>query len=108
MMSRLLMPNPTTGESIVPLKNGAVDLDRAYSESLKLVPEIWDEVQAEQRAAERKAESERAQRARYASSSLTPRAPGGNNSVGAPKRKTGSTSVRDSIAAAMTELAENR
>ena len=103
MMSRLLMPNPATGESIIPLKNGAVDLDSAYAESLKLVPEVWAAVQAEERAAERKRNNDEAARKRYTSSSLTPRAPGGNNNIGGAKKR-GSQSVRDSISAAVDEL----
>jgi hypothetical protein len=103
MMSRLLMPHPTTGESIVPLKNGAVDLDSAYAESLKLVPEVWAEVQAAERAAERKAESERAQRARYSSSSLRPASPGSGSST-APKKRGGMKTVRDSINDALLEI----
>ena len=105
MMSRLLMPNPATGESIIPLKNGSVDLDSAYAESLKLVPEVWAAVQAEQRAAERKAESERAQRARYSSSSLRPASPGSNSNTSGAKKRGGPTSVRQSLEAAMDELA---
>jgi hypothetical protein len=105
VMSDLLMPNPQTGRAIVPLKNGAVDLDESYRQACLLLPDVRDEIQAEERAAERKAESERARQARYTSSSLRPASPGSNSNTGGAKKRGGPTSVRQSLEAAMDELA---
>jgi hypothetical protein len=87
----------------VPLKNGAVDLDGAYQFACAADPEIREQLYAERSAAERKRQSEQAERARRSSGSLAPFAPGSNNAIG-PKKRTGSRSVRDSIADAMEEI----
>ena len=88
----------------VPLKGGNVDLDGAYAFACAADPEIREQLYAERSAAERKRQSEQAERARRSSGSLAPFAPGSNNSVG-PKKRPGSRSVRDSIHEAIDEAA---
>jgi hypothetical protein len=66
-------------------------------------PELSGQMVAEQVKAKLKAESERAQRARYTSSSLRPASPGSGSST-APKKRSGAKSVRDSINEAMLEI----
>jgi hypothetical protein len=87
----------------VPLLNGKVDLDGAYQFACAADPEIREELYKERLGAERKAQREQAEKARRSSASLSPFAPGSNNSVGAPKSKRG-RSVRESILDAQDEL----
>ena len=67
------------------------------------MPEFRAAIQAEERAAERKAQLSEAARKRYSSCCLTTRAQGGNNNMGGANKR-GSQSVRDSISAAVDEL----
>ena len=90
----------------VPLKGGAVDLDGAYAFACAADPTIREEMITQRIASERKRQSEQADRARRSSASLSPFAPGSNNSVGAAKNKRRGVSVRDSINAAMDEVAD--
>ena len=91
---------------ICPLKNGAVDLDNAYSMAVRMDPTLGEQMITERIASERKRQSEQAERARRSGASLSPFAPGSNNSVGAAKNKRRGVSVRDSINAAMDEVAD--
>ena len=102
MMSQLLQPNQY-GQSVIPLKNGSVDLDGAYTYACRLLPDVFAEVQAEERGAERKAQREQAEKARRSSGSLVPGAPGSGSST-SPKKRSGAKSVRDSINEAMLEI----
>jgi hypothetical protein len=102
-MSTLLQPNQY-GVSVIPLTpEGHVDLDGAYRAAVAMDPELSGQMVAEQVKAKLKAESERAQRARYTSSSLRPASPGSGSST-APKKRSGAKSVRDSINEAMLEI----
>ncbi len=114
VMSDLLQPNETTGRSVIPLKDGAVDLDSAYLAAVKLVPEVWEAEQASAKAAEeakvkaaaeakKKADAEAAEKAKRASASLTPGAPGTGSSAGGAKPKKGK-SVKESLMDSIEEL----
>ena len=111
---RKTMANLIMSQTVPPLPNGNADLDKAYDMALWALPEVRAKVQAEQQtkaeearktkiAAEKKAQQELADKARKASGSLVPGAPG----TGAPpaKAKKGK-SVRESIMDARAELAE--
>ena len=89
----------------VPLKGGAVDLDGAYQFACAADPEIREQLYAERSAAERKRQSEQADRARRSSGSLSPFAPGAGSTIGSAKKRPGSRSVRDSIHEAIDEAA---
>lgn len=95
------------GRGLVPLKEGKyVDLDAAYDKALYYDPAIREEVLAEQRkatddarkakeAAEKKAQQERADKARRANVGLGPSAPGTAVAQGGQKAK--GKSVRESL-----------
>ncbi len=114
-MGFLLSPDPTTGQAAVPLKDGRVDLDEAYSQAVWMDPEIrqemWDEKQAAEAAARKakqeaavKAQQDKAAQARKTATSVTTSAPGGEISRKQSPAK--GTSVRDSLKAAISELAD--
>src|SRR4029077_10540555 len=94
----------------VPLKNGQVDLDRAYEMAIYADPNVRTKVLAAEKeaerkaavakaAAEKKAQQEAADKARKAAVSITGAAPGTPGTPGKPtgKRKT----VRESLNEAM-------
>jgi hypothetical protein len=72
------------GSGAVPLKNNAVDLDRAYEICCWGDPSIRAQLQAEQQSKAAAASREQAKQARYASSSLRPTSPGSNNAPPSP------------------------
>jgi hypothetical protein len=108
LMSRLIE------SGIVPLRDGQVDLDAAYEHAVYSSPEIRAQLQATERqkaaaAAEAKAKAERtaqqaaADRARGASRSLAPSAPGAGGAVVAGSRPKKGMSVKESLMAAIQE-----
>lgn len=119
LMSQLSRPGPNGEPPVVPLVGGQVDLDGAYAAAIKLHPEVAAKIQVEaaektakeatdKAAKDAKDRAAKLARARNASSSLRPGAP----SMGAPSGKPNlngksgsgqSTSVRDSIRAAIEE-----
>lgn len=114
-MGTLLTPDPNTGQSMIPLKDGKVDLDAAYEAACRMNPEInqqlWDaelKRRDEARKAEElnklKAQKGAAEKARRASGSLTSSAPGAaaaRNQAAASKGK--GKSVRESLNEALGE-----
>lgn len=101
--------------AIPPLPNGTADLDKAYDAALFAVPEVRQQVLAEQQKAaedarkvkaeaEKKLQAEQAAKARKAAGSISPSAPG-NPTLPQDKRKKGK-SVRESIMEAREELTE--
>ena len=106
-MSTLLQPNPVTGLSVIPLTpEGHVDLLGAYNAAVAMDNELSGQMVAEQVKAKLKAESERAQRARYTSSSLRPASPGSASNTTGAKKRVGGKSVNESIHEAIAELRE--
>jgi hypothetical protein len=115
-MGYLLSPDPTSGQALIPLKDGKVDLDEAYSQAIWMDPEIRQEILAEQQvqadAARKskqteaiKAQQEKSEKARRASGSLVTSSPG--SEVGRRGSAPGkSVSVRDSLKAAISELSD--
>jgi hypothetical protein len=111
---RHLMAN-LIGSGAVPLKDGKVDLDRAYEMAIYADPTVRSQVLTAQQeelkkqavakaAAEKKAQQEAADKARRAAVSVSGAAPG---VPGAPAKVTGKRkSVRESINDAMTQLAD--
>lgn len=114
-MGHLLTPDPTTGQSVIPLKEGKVDLDAAYEAACRMNPEInqqlWD-AELKRRDDERKAEElkklqaqkAQAEKAKRASSSLTSTAPGAPATRNQPAPKSKGKSVRESLNEAMLEV----
>jgi len=100
-MSRLI------GTGVVPLKDGAVDLDGAYAVACRMDETINKEMYEAERAAERKAQTDVAQRARRAAASLSPTSPG-STAGSAAKPKTRGKSVRESLQDALAEAREAR
>jgi hypothetical protein len=92
----------TIASGQVPLKNGEVDLDAAYAFACRAHPEISEQMFAERAAAEKRASSDAAKRARQASASLRPTSPGSIS--GGAKPKSGGRSVRESIRDSIEEL----
>ena len=93
------------GRGILPLTpEGAVPLQEAYDMAVRMDPELGEQLIAERMSAEKKRQREQAERARRAGSSLGGAAPGGNNSLGAPKTKRG-RSVKESLYDSIDELA---
>jgi hypothetical protein len=104
-MAAFLQPD-ANGRSIIPLTfDGQVDLASAYDMACRADPTIGEQIISERIAAKTKAQREQAERARRAGASLGGAAPGGNNSVGAPKKRSGSVSVRESLRQSLDELA---
>jgi hypothetical protein len=94
-MGLLLQPD-INGNSVVPLKNGQVDLDEAYRLSCLADSNVAAKMDAQRQAAERKAAKEVADRARRSSMSLSPSSPGRGS--GSPSNKpTKGKSVRESL-----------
>lgn len=118
LMAQLSTPHPQTGEAIVPLKDGRIDLDGAYDQAIKLHPEIAAQIQQEatEKASKevqdkaRKDAKDRADRlakAKKAGAGLKPAAPAMGASVNRPNNLNGrgkTVSARDSIRAALEEL----
>lgn len=103
-MAAFLAPD-AQGRSIVPLTpDGSIDLQTAYDMAVRADPTLGEQLITERMAAKEKKQREQAERARRAGASLGGAAPGGN--FNEPKKKRGSTSVRNSISAAMAEIAE--
>ena len=90
------------GTGVIPLTPaGAVNLNSAYDASCKLIPEVWNAIQQEQRAAERAASSGQANRARRAGVSLSGGAPGA--APAGNKTKQRGKTVRESLREALEE-----
>jgi hypothetical protein len=109
-MARLVSPDPTTGESIIPLKDGRVDLEAAYDYAIYALPEVRAKVLAAQQASAQQARQAKAQNQAFTQTraaneairkrvSVTSAAPGGQPQ---PQVKKG-VSVRDSLRAALQE-----
>lgn len=111
---RQLMAN-LIASNAVPLKNGQVDLDRAYEMAIYADPTVRTQVLTAQQeaakkaavakaAAEKKAQQEAADKARKTAVSVSGAAPGAPGTPGKPtgKRKT----VRESLNEAMEQLQE--
>jgi hypothetical protein len=93
-MGQMLSVDPETGESLIPLKNGKVDLDGAYEAACRF-HKVHERAQA-QRAA--------VNRARRAGSSLSPASPGGNFRARSDRAKPKGMSVRESLNQAIDEM----
>lgn len=102
---------------MLPLKDGQLDLDSAYSQALYAVPEIREEIQKaeqEEKEAQRQAEikeqrrkqAEKLNAAKKAGSSISNRAPTGISGP-APHKKGETVSARDSIKAAIQEVRDS-
>jgi hypothetical protein len=87
----------------VPLRpDGSVPLEEAYNAAVRMDDELGEQLIAERIAAERKAAREQASKARYASSSLSPAAPGSGSLAG--KKPTRGRSVRQSLEEVIDEM----
>ena len=113
-MGYLLTPGPD-GAAAIPLRDGKVDLDEAYSQAVWMDPEIRQEILAQQQTqaeATRKAKQEAAQKAaqdkadkaRRTATSLTSSAPGAE--VSRKDKSSVGLSVRDSLKNAIKELSD--
>jgi hypothetical protein len=87
---------------VVPLKDGSVDLDGAYEVAVRMDPELHNQIISERVAGDRRALSERAQKAKRAGVSMAPSSPGAGASAAAAKRPKG-RSVRESLYDAIDE-----
>jgi hypothetical protein len=97
LMGSLAMPNPETGQSVVPLKDGAVDLDGLYAAACAMTPAISEKQFQQKLAAERKAASDAAARARRTGVSFGPSSPGRNTGSSSSNKSTRGKSVRESL-----------
>jgi len=94
-MGLLLQPD-ANGNSVVPLKAGAVDLDRAYEVSCMMIPEVAAQIQQQKQTAANKLSRDQAERARRGAASLSPGAPGRNTGSSSNKPTKGK-SVRETL-----------
>lgn len=104
-----------TSGAVPPTADGNVDLDKAYDKAIRMDDDIWETIQSEKQeakqleanevAAKKKAEVEKA---RKAGSSIRPSAPTGNlnGSRAQTAKPKNNASVSDSIRAAVRELNE--
>ena len=103
MMGQLLTPDPNTGQPMVPLKNGKVDLEAAYDMAIHAHPEVRVKV-AQEAAAKRiaKQKQEMSSKKKAAASLPSYAAPGGADRRQPTTSK--GMSVRDSLKQAIKEL----
>jgi hypothetical protein len=94
-MGMLLQPD-VNGNSVVPLKNGGVDLDEAYRISCLSMPAVAAKMDARRVAEERRVAKEQADKARRAGVSFAPSSPGRNTGSSSAKPTRGK-SVRESL-----------
>jgi hypothetical protein len=101
-MGFLLSPDPQTGQAVVGLGDGKIDLDEAYNQAIWMDPQIRKQLIAEQQRAAR-AQREEQQRRLNAGSSISSSSPG--SFTGRQKANGASgKSVRDSLYEAIDQL----
>lgn len=111
---KMMMAHLLESGAVPPLEGGRADLDKAYDMALYAVPEVRQQVLAEQEAArvaaektkreaETKLQQAQADKARRASGGLVPGAPG-QGLPPLPGGKPGKKSVRESLNDAISEL----